>query len=340
MRLIFHIGAGKTGTSSIQYTLSNNDILLKKNGVWYLGLMLERTNTALFDWQRATTVIPDFYQLDQKEAETQILQILRPTIEEAKKNNVHTLIWSNESLLKMQHSFVPAFQKLQKEGIEIEILYYVRNYTSWARSAYMQWGTKDKAYEGRLKKFSEFRRAASPTFYKDIEYILQAMPDAIKIRNMSALNDVVVDFLEFSNIKIDDIEISRMNDSLSSEELLLRAVFNSKYNGKVLPKVFDNIVGREILLSKTPKEFLEDILPTENDLDKVMIDSSDDRKSLNLLLSEQGQQLLDDKNVISKNIEIDTEKILMALVDIVLGQSQKIARLQRMINEIKKKDEK
>ena len=41
IELILHIGAGKTGTSSIQETLRNNSLALNDQHVKYLGLMLE-----------------------------------------------------------------------------------------------------------------------------------------------------------------------------------------------------------------------------------------------------------------------------------------------------------
>ncbi len=337
MKLILHLGAGKTGTSSIQRTLRENDTLLKKNGVWYLGLMLERSGNKLFDWQRESTVIHDFYKLSHDVAEAQLLEVLRLTIEEGKKSNIQTLIWSNESLLMMKRSIASAFQVLQEEGIEIELLYYVRDYTSWAHSAYLQWGIKDKMYEGKLKTFREFRKIRFPHFYKDIEYFIKVMPEAIKVRNMSATENVVLDFLNFAQIKIDNLEIFRINDTPKNEELLLRATFNSRYDGRVLPKQFDNIIGKNISFSKTPKQFLEELLPIGQDMENVLDDSLGDRELMNELLLQQSQPVLDSNIPVSKSPDINNDKLLMALTEIVVRQSQKIAGLQKTVNEIQKR---
>ena len=51
MRWIFHIGAGKTGTSSLQFTLRDSRPALAAAGVWYLGLMLEHAPVRHFEWQ-------------------------------------------------------------------------------------------------------------------------------------------------------------------------------------------------------------------------------------------------------------------------------------------------
>ncbi len=47
-RLVFHIGAGKTGTTSIQRALRTHMLFLRKQGTWYLGYMLEHAPVQRF----------------------------------------------------------------------------------------------------------------------------------------------------------------------------------------------------------------------------------------------------------------------------------------------------
>lgn len=42
MKIVFHIGMGKTGTSSIQAALSQNAGELRKQGALYLGMWFDR----------------------------------------------------------------------------------------------------------------------------------------------------------------------------------------------------------------------------------------------------------------------------------------------------------
>ena len=337
MKLIFHIGAGKTGSTSIQRTLRENDVLLKERGVWYLGLMLERIETKLFDWQKMSSVVPEFHRLTNEQAKKQLLDVLRPMIKEAQEKKFHTLIWSNESFLAGKHNFTGALQELQKDGVEVEILIYVREYASWTRSAYVQWGIKHKTYKGKLQTFEEWSQRHSPSFYREMKNLLEIMPETVKVRNMSAVDDVVLDFLDYAQIKHDGIRVFRDNDSPKNEELLLRALFNSKYGGQVLPARFENILGKQIPFSKSPKEFLEDLLPKKHDLEIVLMKTSDDRESLNQLLLNQGQTVLENDEVSLKTANVNSEKLLMALADIVMQQSRRIDKLERILadNELK-----
>ncbi len=332
MKLIFHIGAGKTGSTSIQRTLKENDAVLKEKGVWYLGLMLENSENKLFEWQQASSVVPEFHRLSNDEAQRQLLTVLRPVVKEAQEKNIHTLVWSNESFLGGKHNFIGALQELQKEGIKIEILIYVREYASWTRSAYIQWGIKHKTYKGNLQTFREWSEKHTPSFYRQMKNLLEIMPESVFVRNMSAVEDVVVDFLDFANIESSSIKVLRDNDSPKNEELLLRALFNSNYQSEVLPQRFNNILGRDIPFLQTPEKFLESLMPTSDDLNNILLHTIEDQEQLNQKLLEQGQAQLEGKAVSRKSTEINTDKLVLALADIVMQQSRRIDKLERIIS--------
>src|SRR5690606_15692465 len=95
MRIIFHIGMGKTGTSSIQRSLRKADDRLIKVGVKYLGLMLEHSPIKLYGWQNGAATAK-FSTLDPIEAGKQVEEILTKTARHFEQAGVHTLIWSNE----------------------------------------------------------------------------------------------------------------------------------------------------------------------------------------------------------------------------------------------------
>ncbi len=73
--LYVHIGTGKTGSTTIQSSLLENDLILQQEGVKYLGLMLDKGHSHQFDWQ-----IPGgfslFMQLEQQEKNNQLVKVL------------------------------------------------------------------------------------------------------------------------------------------------------------------------------------------------------------------------------------------------------------------------
>lgn len=338
MKLIIHIGAGKTGSTSIQKTLLINDEILKNNGIWYLGLMLERANKKLFDWQKNLVhIIQDFNQKKEEEITSQIVEILKEIIKEAKSKNIEKLIWSNESFLVSNHNFLPALNILKKEiGLEVEFIVYVRGYISWMQSAYLQWGIKHKTYKGELRSFNEWSiNFHKPFFFKQINGLLHKIEDfPIYIRNMSASKSIINDFCEVLDIDSSRLNEIRDNDALKGEELFFRTLFNSNYKEEVLPNIFEESF-KNIDFSKTPKEFLEEYLPKKSDLEKVLEDTNQDREELNFLLSSQNQPIVEE-NIKKKELKIDSEKLLLSISQIVINQSKEIEKLKKEIEALKK----
>ena len=341
MKLILHAGAGKTGSTSIQSTLEKNDKSLREQGVLYLGLMLENAPVKKYEWQQKSSHVPSFHHKPVNELTKEILDVLQPTLVFAREEGFHTLIWSNESFIDGPQNFVEALNILAREGNEIQIVIYVREYASWMKSAYIQWGLKHKTYDGPLQKFSKWAPSHAPKFFKKIDHLTKRLTSGkVFVRNMNEVGDVVKDFLNFSGIKTEKILFSRDNDSPKGEELLLRALFNSKYDEKVLPARFENIFGRKIPFESTPKEYLEDLLPDEDDVSVALEASKEDLEQLNSLLVQQGQNPLKYSKTQRKEVEIDSEKLLMALADMLMQQSRRIDRLERLLKEINPEESK
>ena len=329
IKLILHIGAGKTGTTSIQQTLKKNQNELKKQGVYYLGLMLENAYLQKYKWQNIT-----FYKMMDKKAEDQLLEILLDTIQIAKEEGIHTLIWSNESFFTRNKKLLNIMHKLKKYNIEIQIVSYVRRHDAWARSAYQQWGISHKIYKGRIKTFKEWANEKKFKFYDKISFYYKDFPAETVIKNMDAIGDVVPDFLELCGINADNIRIVRSNESVSNEELVLRAIYNDSFKDSVMPMQFLNRVIKKQSINLTPTEYLATLMPSEEDLNSIQKDLSEDREQLNLLLTSQNQKTIDVSKLIYKNIAVDTDKLVMLLCEIVIGQSLKINNLEDALESI------
>ena len=112
MKIIIHIGAGKTGTSSIQMTLKENQQELHKLGFHYMGLVFEHATTKKFAWQNQHAV--NLFAMDNARACNEVLEVIDGTIEQLSKKGIHTIIWSNESLLKQSSKTIPILQTLKK----------------------------------------------------------------------------------------------------------------------------------------------------------------------------------------------------------------------------------
>jgi len=336
MRVIFHIGAGKTGSSSIQKSLKANEKQLKENGIWYLGMMLDLASTQKFDWQKQTSGISveEFHKLSEEDASKQILDILRPTIEDAKKMNYHTLVWSNESFFGRKYNFTKALKSLQDEGVDVEILVYVRDHASWSQSAYIQWGIKHKTYKGKLQSFSEWIKNRIPYFYKDIHRLDKKIPNVVNVHNMSACQNVVLDFYRFLGVEEKNFTILRDNDSPNNTELFLHAAFNSKFQTKVLIRRYDHAFGNKISYNKTPEMFLKELLADKDDLLEVDKLTSQDRKQINNLLKQQDEKPLQEQTASVKSTKIDTDELVMALSDMLMEQAKRISILEQKLRKI------
>lgn len=151
VKIILHIGAGKTGTSSIQKMLFDNQKELKRQGYYYLGFMLENAYKKKYTWQKRTPANDDFFSLPMQQAFEEMYEILNDTIKKAEQDDIHTLIWSNESFFGNRKPLMEVLKKLKEKNIELRVVAYIRRHDSWAQSAYLQWGIKHKTYTGKLQ---------------------------------------------------------------------------------------------------------------------------------------------------------------------------------------------
>jgi hypothetical protein len=338
MNLIMHIGSGKTGTTSLQNVLLNNTDKLNEQGFHYLGLMLETAYTVKFPWQRKTTVNTDFFKMPLEQATSELYEILSDAVLEGKRRNIHTLIWSNESFFDNEKQLIEVLGRLRKEGLETKIVAYIRNHDSWAKSAYIQWGIKHKTYTGKVQSFKEWIKSHIPNFSKKILPYMNNFPGHVILRNMDTVEgkDVVKDFLTLSSIDYKDFALgnSNLNLSLGNEELLLRALFNSKYNTQVLPERFNNMFEYFNPESGTAEDFVRNLLPSIEDLKNIQDVTEEDRLQINKYFLEQSQPLLKSGAMSIAPAEIDKDKLIMILAQLLIGQSRRIDKLETRICKI------
>jgi len=330
-RLIVHIGAGKTGTTSIQNTLCTQQDKLKEQGVWYFGLMLEHASETRYRWQKDSG-FEEFMHLNEDEKIKQFVDILEYSLKIISESKFRVAILSNESFFSENAEVIKSLKILADKGWHIEIIAYVRRHDAWIKSAYEQWALKHKTNKGRLLPFSEW--VSSNPFY--FSQYLRPWMESFNciVHNVSAIEDSVTDFLTVTGIAQEGIEIRRDNTALSTEELLLRALFNDLFQEPILPNVFNRMMGERLDFNRSATAFLSTYLPTDAELKKYIEDCSADREEVNHLLESLGQPPLDTTPLKSNKIEVDLDKITATMFTMLAYQAIKIDHLESKIDKL------
>ena len=95
-KIFFHIGAGKTGTSTIQESLRSSKSLFKEKGCAYWGIMLEHAPCKIYDWQKPGAT-EKFFSMPKLERDRQYIDVVSKSIEVEKRRNANKAIIVNES---------------------------------------------------------------------------------------------------------------------------------------------------------------------------------------------------------------------------------------------------
>ncbi|NDY90968.1 hypothetical protein [Ideonella livida] len=330
LRLIFHIGAGKTGTSSIQQSLRASLEALHRHGVQYLGLMLEHAPLQRHPWQKAGGS-EIFHNLPPQAATAQLSEVLLDACAQARQRGCHTLIWSNESFFNRNHSARPVLQALLAAGVDVRIVAYVRRHDAWLRSAYAQWGIKHKTYKGPAKPFLEWIKSHPARFGQPLWSLETQFPDRVTVRNLDAVKDAIPDFMALCGIELDWLTISRDNVTPSNAELLLRALFNSRIEDKVLPERFDQVMQTGWSGGERPDGYMAHLLPSAQDLQDASDEAREDRTLVDQLLQKGGQPPIDTDPLRAKSNAVDTQELVFLLAEALVVQTQKVERLEQAL---------
>jgi hypothetical protein len=333
MRWIFHIGAGKTGTSSIQFTLRDGQPQLRADGVWYLGLMLEHAPTKHFPWQ-VFGGTDSFHKLSQEEGERQLRIVIQDTVARAREAGVHTLIWSSESFFDRFDKALGPLHDLVNQGVDLQLVAYVRRHDAWARSAYVQWAIKHKTAKGPVLPFEEWVKNRPPVFAPTLNRYEANFPGRLIVRNLDQAGDAVGDFLQVTGLAHLGLTHVRDNVTPDNAEVLMRAVFNTGIREAALPMLFDRIIGRHTSFADTPDGYLAKLMPDSDDLQAVRQHCEDDRHQINQFLRAQGQDELADDMLTAKPAVVDSDRLLMALARLCVFQMKRLENLEGQIKTL------
>lgn len=333
--LLVHIGTGKTGTSSIQKTLQENQPELQRQGVNYWGMWLEYAPVHIHGWQRRGAGYNQFWNKEQNVFDKQVYEVLYASINQSIENGIFRAIWSSESIFDHNERLIPVLLKLVSLGVRIRIVVYFRNPASWAQSAYVQWGIKHKTYSGPIKTFDEWAGTARADFSAKLAPWLDSF-ECVHVRNFDSQSDVVTDFLSVVGIESEAINSFWVYETPSNEEVALRALFNDRNERPALPMHFDEVfrypsfrVGESIV------QLMNRYLPTDEDLLRFQEQRSTDIDRLNEILIAQGQQPLRHEAPLAKKFSLNDGLFTSILAQMVLLQGRKISVLEKGLKELR-----
>jgi hypothetical protein len=333
-KLIIHIGMGKTGSTSIQRTLRRAQDSLNSQGVHYLGLMLEHApSDDFYPWQ-VDSGWAAYLRLDKEIANQQLLGVLTET-DKKLPSEIHTLVWSNESLFDGASLVLSAIESA-REIFDIEIVGYIRRPDSWVTSAYLQWGIKHKSYPGPLKPFRNWAGGMGYSVMPKIKS-WEAMGDSIKFFNFDAISDIAEHFnTTLLPEATNGISPFRANETPPSVAMAFFAYYNSLSEGQVLPSELEPLLNRSgIYSSKQKVRPYNNMLPNELDIKNYLQQNAEEISKLNTYFEAHNEPVFDLSEPKVKDYSTNQHEINRGLLQMIKHLFVEIDMLK---NKLKKQD--
>ena len=338
MKLIVHIGAGKTGSSSIQDTLAadNTASALLEKGIFYTGLMMDKTpklEGCVWQFHGGSDIF--FADKDRAQKTAQLQAILTREVASAQETGIQTIIWSNEWMFGRHGSVVPALIGLLEayQDLEIKVLCYVRRHDKWARSAYTQWGIKHKTYNGRIRSFHEWIKGRNFAYAASIQPWMDSFPGAVEIANYDAIPNVVEDF--FARIDVDLPPVRQSNIAPRNSILAAWAVFNNRSKNQMHPAVFAEMLKRNNAsnLDRFIMPPLSELIPDQDDLIELRHSYAQDVTLLNEWLVACDQPELDFSTLPKSDTSTDLLELNQITLSLLFNALERIDALEKQIQE-------
>lgn len=286
--LLLHIGAGKTGSTSIQFTLQRSKEQLAAQGMAYLGLMLEEAQAATGkSWSKKGFPQAFFLAQDPKQTDEEVVEVVLAELQDLGARGITRVVWSNEAFLTRTKRILPIIRRIRQAGVPVTPICYVRRHDGWASSGFVQFGIKRKQYEGPLRKFEEWVAGIDLAYAPSLEAWMADCGD-VEIFNYDQIGNVTAHFLD--RIGANGLDMVRANERPSNALVAAWAVFNGRMRGRVLPSAFQEVAARlKVLKSQAfTVEPLEELLPDAAQLADVRRSYAEDLKQVNAMLEAQG----------------------------------------------------
>lgn len=233
-KLILHAGMGKSGSSAIQRSLEQNESVLKAGNTMWTGMWLERL---LGD---DTPRKNEFFKIAPEDWRARGEALALAVHAQYRDTGTRTFVTSNESIYHHAESYGPFLEAVHRT-CDLEMVIYCRSPASYLPSAYGQWGIRHKTRHGPIKSYSELARVMVRQ-YEDVIAWKQLLGDACHVFYYDGIVDVVAHFFDHLGLMLESEGSNRFYERPDDIELLLRGLFNDRFDGQAFPMIYDREV--------------------------------------------------------------------------------------------------
>ena len=329
MRIVFHVGMGKTGTSSIQRVLSAHQNELAAQKALYLGMWFDKVAPRFRGHEGLTAFAAEPAGAQAGHAAT----FFEACARENRQNGTETFILSNEGLFGHAISLEPFFKALMDKA-DVRILAYVRPPRDWLPSAFTQWNLYHKQQSGPIQPFRERARQLIAQ-YGGVGLWIDRFGDRLILRRFDKSVDIVADFAGAVGISLPPVR-ERQLERREPAEVVLRALFNNRFDAPTLPERFDRLILNTNRVSvQSLKEVIEICFAFEQ-MDEIIAEK---RRIFDDIERRTGIALADAPADDGKAVDPAAirERVLDYLVTIMMEQSGRLQRVERRLNELEEK---
>lgn len=330
MKLLVHVGVGKTGSSSIQSALETSGETLAENNIKYIGIMLERGLIAeKAEWQRTGGSPAFFTKTTLGEAIEQLKNVLESEMQLHAQSGSETLIWSNEWIGERASRVIPALKLVESQGVDVEIVMYVRRHDKWIVSSYIQWGIKYKTYPGPIRRFDDWLTGRNFYYKSILAPWLDAFGEKVTVLNYDEAGDVVQHF--FGRLGILGVEAARENVSPASGRLAAWAVFNNRFSTPAPENYFQTVLRRMARSKQTSSDVPEptELFPKPEQLAAVQAQYANDQEFVNEILQKSSEPALTSDGEIAVPGSPSSWEMDQFLLDMVFHLQQRVSDLEQ-----------
>ncbi len=232
MKAIFHIGMGKTGTTSIQASLRRSGEGLGAARAAYLGMWFDMIDPR-FRGLRGERL---FYAQDRAALAGAADRFADHLAHLHATRGVTTVVFSNETLFVRGPGILDFFRRLG-ERVELSFLAYLRRPDEWLVSAYHQWGIARHMAATEFRTFADF----APGFldrYAHIRDWHAAFGDRVIVREHRSDVDVVADAAGALSLPLRPLAARRLQRPVEGVSALKAVANQLGHGGQPIQSLF------------------------------------------------------------------------------------------------------
>ena len=324
-KIIFHIGAGKSASSTIQTFLSENPILYQNDKPKKIKYFVINNEKILYGEQIKKLASESVYNYISSPRlsviKNKFFQSLKHIFEIIKDDEIPIL--SNEAWSYEIIEYLDDLQKIFNDlDFEIEIFMVIRAPIPWINSAWWQWGIWT---DHNLEYWTDHTVKTNK-----VNWLLQIdtwkkLKQVTKFCLVDLNSNVLDDFKKFLNVSNSWNKVSNLGTSAALLKFLLKnkEYYNRSVHNPSIEFKINNLLGKD-LNGKTPfvinKDLQEFIMSNTIQQNKALINHFDNDNNKNNFLKNEQYYLIDafknfelrDLNNLATEIEINEfVKILM-----------------------------